>query len=52
MNFSIFEPWLPRWSNCPARKILYFHNITPARFLQVYDAEYAAHCTDGMAQLK
>ena len=35
-----------------AKKILYFHNITPARFLQVYDAEYAAHCTDGLAQLK
>ncbi|MEX2113975.1 MAG: glycosyltransferase family 4 protein [Pirellulales bacterium] len=52
MNFSIFEPWLPRLAQLPSKKILYFHNITPARFLQVYDAEYAAHCTDGLAQLK
>lgn len=52
VNFSIFEPWLPRLAELPAKKILYFHNITPARFLQVYDAEYAAHCTDGLAQLE
>jgi glycosyltransferase involved in cell wall biosynthesis len=52
LNFSIFEPWLPRLVELPARKILYFHNITPARFLQVYDAEYAAHCAEGLAQLK
>jgi len=36
----------------PSKKILYFHNITPPRFLQVYDAEYADHCADGIAQLK
>ncbi len=52
VNFSIFEPWLPRVVELPSKKILYFHNITPPRFLQVYDAEYAAHCADGIAQLK
>jgi glycosyltransferase involved in cell wall biosynthesis len=51
LNFSIFEPWLPRLAELTCKKILYFHNITPARFLQVYDAEYAAHCADGLAQL-
>ncbi|MGE0696046.1 MAG: glycosyltransferase [Pirellulales bacterium] len=51
VNFSIFDSWLPRLAQLPARKVLYFHNITPARFLQVYDAEYAAHCSDGLAQL-
>ena len=52
VNFSIFDPWLPRLVELPSKKILYFHNITPPRFLQVYDAEYAAHCADGIAQLK
>ncbi len=52
VNFSIFEPWMSRLAELNSKKILYFHNITPARFLQVYDAEYAAHCTDGLAQLK
>ncbi len=52
LNFSIFEPWLPQLAELPSKKILYFHNITPARFLQVYDAEYAVHCTEGLAQLK
>ena len=52
VNFSIFDPWLPRLVDLPSRKILYFHNITPPRFLQVYDAEYADHCADGIAQLK
>jgi glycosyltransferase involved in cell wall biosynthesis len=52
LNFSIFEQWLPQLAELPSKKILYFHNITPPRFLQVYDAEYAVHCTDGLAQLK
>lgn len=52
VNFSIFDPWLSRLVELPSKKILYFHNITPPRFLQVYDAEYAAHCADGIAQLK
>ena len=52
VNFSIFEAWLPRLAQLPAKKVLYFHNITPARFLQVYDAEYADHCTDGLKQLE
>lgn len=52
VNFSIFDPWLPRVVELRSKKILYFHNITPPRFLQVYDAEYAAHCADGIAQLK
>jgi glycosyltransferase involved in cell wall biosynthesis len=52
VNFSIFDPWLPRLVDLPCKKILYFHNITPPRFLQVYDAEYANHCADGIAQLK
>jgi glycosyltransferase involved in cell wall biosynthesis len=52
VNFSIYEPWLSRLVDLPSKKILYFHNITPPRFLQVYDAEYAAHCADGISQLK
>ena len=52
VNFSIFEPWLPRLVELPCKKVMYFHNITPPRFLQVYDAEYAVHCTNGIAQLK
>lgn len=52
VNFSIFDPWLPRLSALRSKKVMYFHNITPARFLQVYDAEYAAHCADGLGQLK
>lgn len=52
MNFSIFEQWMPCLAQLPSKKVLYFHNITPPRFLQVYDAEYAAHCAAGMAQLK
>ena len=52
VHFSIFDPWLPRLGTLPSKKILYFHNITPPRFLQVYDAEFANHCADGLAQLK
>jgi glycosyltransferase involved in cell wall biosynthesis len=52
MNFSIFDPWLPRLVELSAKRILYFHNITPPRFVQIYDAEYADHCADGIAQLK
>jgi len=51
VNFSIVDPWLPDIARLSSRKVLYFHNITPPRFFQVYDAEYAAHCSRGAEQI-
>lgn len=51
VHLSIVDSWLPGITQLPARKLLYFHNITPPRFFQVYDAEYAAHCSKGVEQI-
>lgn len=51
VHFSIVDAWLPAIAALPATKVLYFHNITPPRFFQVYDAEFAAHCLRGVEQL-
>lgn len=51
MNFSIFDPYLPAIANLDCRKLLYFHNITPPRYFQIYDAEYSVFCANGLAQL-
>jgi len=50
VNFSIFDPFLPQMAALNCKKLVYFHNITPPRFFQIYDAEYAAHCLKGVAQ--
>lgn len=51
MNFSIFDPYLPAIAALDCRKLLYFHNITPPRYFQIYDAEYASFCAKGLSQL-
>jgi glycosyltransferase involved in cell wall biosynthesis len=50
-NFSIHDPYMRQISKLPCKKILYFHNITPPRFFQIYDAEHAAHCMEAVGQL-
>ncbi len=52
VNFSIFDAFLPLMTNLPCKKVIYFHNITPPRFFQIYDAEHAAHCLQAVDQLK
>ncbi len=50
--FSTFEPALEKILELPAaRKIAYFHSVTPPRFLQVFDPELAAVCAKAYAQL-
>ena len=51
MNFSIYDPYLPSIAALNCRKLLYFHNITPPNFFQIYDAEYASYCAKGQRQL-
>ncbi|MBL9125130.1 MAG: glycosyltransferase [Planctomycetaceae bacterium] len=51
MNFSIYDPYLPAIADLRCRKLLYYHNITPPNFFQIYDAEYAGYCAKGLAQL-
>ncbi len=51
-NFSIHDPYMRQISMLPCKKILYFHNITPPRFFQIYDAEHAAHCMEAVDQLE
>lgn len=52
MNFSIYDPYLPSVAALDCRKLLYFHNITPPKFFQIYDAEYSSYCAKGLAQLE
>jgi glycosyltransferase involved in cell wall biosynthesis len=50
-NFSIFDPNLDSVAATAAKKILYYHNITPARFFRASDPSLAAQCDDGRNQL-
>lgn len=52
VNFSIYDAFLPLMAELPCKKLIYFHNITPPRFFQIYDAEHAAHCLQAVEQLK
>jgi glycosyltransferase involved in cell wall biosynthesis len=50
--FSIFDRHLKDILALPAaRKIGYFHGITPPRLLQVFDPELSVACRKGLAQL-
>ncbi|MEZ6071968.1 MAG: glycosyltransferase [Pirellulales bacterium] len=51
LNFSIYDPYVEMISQLRCRKILYFHNVTPPRFFQIYDAELAEFCSRAFAQL-
>ncbi len=51
VNFSIYDAFLPMMTKLPCKKVIYFHNITPPRFFQIYDAEHAAHCLQAVDQL-
>lgn len=50
-SFSIFDPYLADIQTLHCRKIFYYHNITPPRFFQIYDAEYAALCEKALGQI-
>ena len=50
-NASTYDPYMEAISALPARKILCYHNITPPRFFQIYDAERAMLCAKAMEQL-
>jgi glycosyltransferase involved in cell wall biosynthesis len=50
--FSIFDRHLNDVLALPAaRKIAYFHSITPPKLLQVFDPELSVACRRGLAQL-
>jgi glycosyltransferase involved in cell wall biosynthesis len=50
--FSIFDRHLKDVLALPAaRKIAYFHGITPPKLLQVFDPELSVACRKGLAQL-
>ena len=51
VNFSIYDAFLPLMTSLSCKKVIYFHNITPPRFFQIYDAEHAAHCLQAVDQL-
>jgi glycosyltransferase involved in cell wall biosynthesis len=50
--FSIFDKYLPEILNLTAaRKIAYFHGITPPRLLQAFDPELSVACKRALGQL-
>jgi glycosyltransferase involved in cell wall biosynthesis len=50
-NFSTADPALRAIADLPARKLFYFHGITPPGFFEGYDAAMAARAAEGLAQL-
>jgi glycosyltransferase involved in cell wall biosynthesis len=50
-NFSIYDPYLPEVGKMEARKVLYFHGITPPDLLRDHDPRTAALCERGLAQI-
>lgn len=51
-NFSIYDPYLPEVSKIKARKVLYYHGITPPDLLRDHDPRTAALCERGLAQIQ
>jgi glycosyltransferase involved in cell wall biosynthesis len=51
LHFSIYDPYVDLISQLSCRKVLYFHNVTPPRFFQIYDAELAEFCSRAFVQL-
>jgi len=49
-NFSIFCPHLESIAALPGKKIFFYHNITPPKMFQVYDAELASFCAKAYEQ--
>lgn len=43
-NLSIFDEYFDAIKNLDCKKALYYHGITPSRFMRVYDAEFARYC--------
>jgi glycosyltransferase involved in cell wall biosynthesis len=50
-NFSIYDPYLSDITKLDAKKILYFHGITPPELLCQYDVRTADLCQKGLRQL-
>ncbi len=50
-NFSIYDPNLDSILAIPAKKICYYHNITPKAFFSSFDPLLAAQCDAGRNQL-
>lgn len=50
-NFSIYDPYVEKVANIEAKKIVYFHGITPPDLLVKYQPETAQQCEDGLQQL-
>ena len=50
-NYSITDEFFPRLSALPcARKILYFHNVTPGQWFRPYDAAFAGRLDQARGQ--
>jgi glycosyltransferase involved in cell wall biosynthesis len=52
LNFSIYEPYLGILSTLECRKICYYHNITPPKMFQVFDAEFSNYCSQAYEQIQ
>lgn len=50
-HFSIYDVHAERVANIDAKKIVYFHGITPPELLKEYQPITAQQCEDGLAQL-
>lgn len=50
-HFSIYDSHAERVANIDAKKIVYFHGITPPELLKTYFPETAKQCEDGLEQL-
>jgi len=51
-HFSIATPLFDRLKHLPCRKVMIYHNITPARFFKGISQNTSAACDKGRAQLK
>ncbi len=50
-HFSIFTPLLSKIAALPCRKVMIYHNITPARFFERVSRKTAVACRKGREQL-
>jgi glycosyltransferase involved in cell wall biosynthesis len=50
-HYSAYAPRLRPWLGRPNRKLLVYHNVTPARYLWGYEPVVAIHCAVGRSQL-
>jgi glycosyltransferase involved in cell wall biosynthesis len=51
LHFAVPSPMTEGFATLPGARVLYYHNVTPARFFAPFDAGLAAFCARGRQEL-